>query len=390
MSKLADVSLGQADHPGVHNTERNHINARRTALPGDDIQAMIDQLMSEGGGTLYLAAGTHTTPPLVLPRNPSTSDISSVKLKGEGYDTLLIGDAQSFESGDALISWQVATARAFQQSVCDMTLQLPNADGVKAIHYLPTSKADYNAHNAERLQIHLENLRIIGSNQYHPVFIHLEGTINRSIIRNIEGDPGQNEAKYETLLIQTDTAITGDKGDDWIGFQFSTLERLWSMTVRGGYARLFEGRLNASILRHAFCNGGTEPCFKIVNSCQSIIEGLATEGQSEQPAQYIFDGCEFLTMRDIGIGDPSQIGEEGYGDGMQLNGCTDCTLDGRRTASGKQVYSTGTGNTKKLLVLDADSHRNKFTRFGVRVGEGGLAAEIEDNGQDNVIEAIEF
>lgn len=390
MSKLANVSLGQADHPGIHTAERNLINAHRTALPGDDIQVMIDELANEGGGVLHLAAGTHTVPPLVLPRNPSATDLSSVKLVGMGYDTLLLGDAQSFENGDALISWETETARAFQQSISNMTLQLPNVDGVTAIHYLPTSKADYSAHNAERLQIHLENLRIIGSNQYHPVFIHLEGTINRAEIRNIEGDPGQNDAQYETLLIQTDTDIEGDRANDWIGFQFSTLERLWSMTVRGGYARLFEGRLNKSTLRYAFCNGGTEPCFQVVNSCQSIIESVATEGQSEQPAQYVLDGCEFLTMRDITIGDPNQIGESGYGDGMQFIGSTDCTLDGRRTASGKQVYSLGTGNTKKLLVLDADSHRNKITRFGARVGEGGLSAEIEDNGTDNVIEAIEF
>lgn len=390
MSKLATVSLGQADHPGVHNTERALLNACRIVLPGEDVQAQYDQAWSDGLSAIVLADGVHTIPPLVLKRNPSSTDLSAMQIIGMGRKTILRGDAASFEAGDALISWEATAARAFNQGIRNMTLELPNVDGVKAIHYLPTSKADYNAHNAERLQIWLENLRIIGSNQYHPVFIHLEGTINRSIIRNIEGDPGQNDAQYETLLIQTDTDIDGDKGDDWIGFQFSTLERLWSMTVRGGYARLFEGRLNASTMRHAFCNGGTEPCFKIVNSCQSTIERTNTEGQSEQPAQYVLDGCEFLTMRDITIGDPNQIGSEGYGDGMQMIGCTDCTLDGRRTASGKQVYSAGTGNTKKLLVLDENSHRNKFTRFGVRVGEGGLAAEIEDNGTDNVIEAVEF
>lgn len=375
----------QSDHEILHRL------ANRWA--SSDPQADIDRVYDAGGGAVWFESKDYTIPPLVLPRNPDVNDLRSVVLM-LCPGARLIGDAQSFQSGDAMISWEPRQARAFHQGIVGYkgfaTLQLPNVDGVKAIHYLPTSKADYNAHNAERMQIHLENLRIVGSNQYHPVFIHLEGTINRSVIRNIEGDPGQNDAQYETLLIQTDTAITGDKGDDWIGFQFSTLERLWSMTVRGGYARLFEGRLNASTMRHAFCNGGTEPCFKIVNSCQSTIERTNTEGQSEQPAQYVLDGCEFLTMRNIGIGDPSQIGEEGYGDGMQLIGCTDCTLDGRRTASGKQVYSTGTGNTKKLLVLDENSHRNKFTRFGVRVGEGGLSAEIEDNGTDNVIEAVEF
>lgn len=390
MSKLSTVTLGQADHPGIHNAERAHLNAYRIVLPGEDVQAAYNQAWADGLSAIVLADGTHTTPPLVLKRNPSVSNVSAVQIIGMGRKTLLRGDAASFTSGDALISWEAVTARAFNQGICNMTLDVPNVDGVRAVHYQPTAKSNFAEHNAERLQIHLENVRVLAHNDYHEELITLEGTINRSVIRNIEGDPAFGNGTYQTLLLKTDSDLFSGIGNDLVGLSVNCLvENLYSTTIRGGRGAVFAGRMNASIFRSATCDGGTTPCFYFINCIQSRIENLYTEGRSEQPAMYVFEGCQRVILDQFGIGTPNELSPgAGFGHGVLLVNTHRSLFRNRWIGTGNSVYSAATGSTKKLLVLDADSSGNRITDFDVRVGQGGLSAEIEDNGTDNVIEVV--
>lgn len=384
----SDWTAYETGHPGAHNQIATRLNLTRWA----DDYASVQDAIDVGPGTVLFAAKTYTVPPLVLPRNPSTSNLSSVKLMFMP-GARLKGDADSFAEGDALISWEASTARAYEQAICGVggiaTLELPNVAGVRAIHYAPTDKSDVTAQNAERLQIHVENLRFLGHNDYHQQFIYLEGAINRSVLRNLYGDPALGDATYETVLVTTDTDITGDLGNDWVGFNYTCLlEHLHSTILRGGRGAVFHGRLNASILRDCFCDGGTVASYKFVNSTQSTVQNLFTEGRGEQPAMFVFDGCEFMVADTLGIANPDEWNGSGFGHGLLLTGTSYSTFRNRRTSAQKLVYSAATDNTKMLIVIDEDSRHNTFTQFGVRVGQGGLADEIEDNGTGNDLSGL--
>lgn len=360
------------------------------------VQAAIDTAFAKGtqGSAVIFPAGTHTTAPLVLPKNPSASDQRAVQLiflPG----AILKGDAASFNEGDALISWQATATRAFRQSiVCvggQATLDLPNVAGVRAIHYQPTAKATYPNHDSERLQIHVENLRILAHNDYHQELIYLEGTINRSVIRNIEGDPALGNGTYQTTLLKTDTNVFySDPSGDAVGFNaMSLIENIYSVVVRGGRGSVFRGRINETIFRGSFGDGGITPSFEFVNSAKSTIEHISTEGRSEQPAMIVFDGCQFLQVRHIGIGVPNEyVPGDGYGHGMLLTNTKYCSFEGRMILPLKQPHSEANDANKKLLVIDDNCSNNVFRMFAVRVGAGGLSAEIEDNGTNNDLSGL--
>lgn len=381
-------SAYQTGHPAAHNQIADRLNLTRWADDYASVQAAIDV----GPGVVLLANKTYTTHPLVLPRNPSTSDLSSVRLVGSGPMTRLKGDVASFETGDSLISWAAVTARAFHQQVINMTLELPNVAGVRAIHYQPTAKSNSAEHGAERLQVHLENLRILAHNDYHEELIYLEGTINRSIIRNIEGDPAFGDGTYQTLLLHTDSDLFSDIGNDLVGFSATcVIDTLYSAVVRGGRGAAFRGRMNASIFRSAFGDGGLTPSFHFINCIQSRVENIYTEGRSEQPAMIVFEGCQRMTLDQFGLGTPDELYPgAGYGHGLMLTNTQRSVFRNRWIGPAKPVYSSATGNTKKLLVLDSDSTGNRISDFDVRVGVGGLGAEVEDNGTGNTIEVVEI
>lgn len=370
----SDYALGQLGALAFFNNIRQRL---RSVFYGSDyasLQSAIDatKTQTNNGGVLNISPGRHMiNEPLIIPRTGATPQ-NVVHLIGAGrYQTTIYG-SDDFPAGRALIEWEDVPARAWEQRIQGIGFELPNVPDVKAIHYRLTDNSSFSAIDAERAQISLENLYIIANNDYHPVLIKIEGINIGATIRQIEGDPQQgNNATYDTLLLEVDSTYPGfTQGGDSPGLFSCDISQLYGSARRGGYSSVFRGRLCRSRMADCFGNGGkNDPSFTFVNSISSTLENLSTEGQGEKP-QFLFDRCEFMDVRNFGVGTPDAVGDGGIGNGIELIGCNDNQFDNRWADGSKPSFSA---RGVRVISVDADSRRNRFTRVGIR--SAGIPAD---------------
>lgn len=389
MTFRQDWQPGMIGHPQVHNQIAARLNRVLYATDYASLHHAVDAAKTRGG-IVYIPPGTVCTidEPLVLPRTGYAPE-GFVQLVGAGAYTSVIKGSAAFPAGRALIEWEPVKARALAQRISGLSLALPDVDGVMAIHYQPTAKGTFADQNAERLYLALEHLYITAHNDYHERLIYLEGAINRSIFNYIEGAPALGDGTYATLLLETDFDLPApsDIANDMVGLMFSRMSHLYPMTRRGGKCRLFKGRMNGGYLGNSWCNGGGEdPGYELINTIKTVIEDTGTEGFAEKP-QYRFENCHFLDGRAINIGTPNG---DIVGNGLELIGCTDCRFDGRYVYAGNPAFSTQGQGGAKVTVIDADSARNVFTRWGVRAVDGDGEAELEIAAPESAGNRIEW
>jgi hypothetical protein len=389
------TGLTREDHMNHHEAQHARYNADVYAGDYGSLQAAVDEGKARAiaSGTqerVQIAPGIYTIDnPLILPR--SGLDLgASVHLVGAGRGQTIIKGSASFPTNRALIEWDTTTARAWGQKIAHIGFQLPNVAGVKAIHYKLTDSSTYNAMNVERAQIDLIDLHIVAHNDYHDKLIKLEGIIIASTLSGLYGDPVLGTGTYDTLLLEVDSAVDGavpGEDSDGPGLYGCTLNQLYGMVIKGGHSTVFSGRLSRSQFRDGFSNGGkTRPSFAFINSVASTLENIATEGQGEQPI-FKFDHCSFMDGRNIGIGTPDAVGDNGVGNGLELIASHDCEFVNRWNAGNKPSFSS---KGVKVVTIDADSKRNTFKRWGIRSG-GTPANEFTIAGDSsNRIEYIDF
>jgi len=166
----------------------NIVNVKGYGATGDGstddataIQAAIDDAKTLGvtdlGTSVFFPPGNYIIgTPLVLPRTGLTPT-NVVHLSGANIRTAMVRGSSSFPANRALVEWEVSATRAWHQSIKDMRFILPDVTGVMAINYVPTLKSTAAEILAETLQIDLKNILLEGSNEFHSVFIKLEGNL---------------------------------------------------------------------------------------------------------------------------------------------------------------------------------------------------------------------
>lgn len=381
---------GEPGHPSVHNDIARRLNRVIYASDFPSLQAAVDVAARQStfGGAVVLSPGVCTLDaPVILPRSGLTP-AGVVHLVGMGRYTTLIAGSPSFPKDRALIEWQPVAAPAQEQCITNLSFKLPNVAGVRAIHWKPTAKATFEEQNAERLSIQLENIHIGAHNDYHTELIYLEGAVNRSSFRNISGDPAIGSGTYTTTLLKTDTDLPNtDWGldGDMSGLMFCRVEHIFPMVRRGGKSRAFDGRMNGGVFESSFADhAGDGPCYRFVNSIKTLLRDLGTEGRYEQ-VQYEFTNCRWLTGQSLNMGGPDAVIDSMIG--VRLSGCSDCTFDSRIHHMANPLWSERGG---KLVVIDATSKRNIFTRWGVKTGAGGVAAELQIDAPRSAGNRIEY
>lgn len=286
------------------------------------IQRAIDRaktlgLAARSGATVYLPPGDWGIGgPLVLPRTGLTPD-NVVRLSGAlGYTSTLHGLA-GFPSNRGMIEWEATTARAWHQRIENLSFELPNVLGVRAIwHKANAAQTTLAAVMDEWLQLDLENLYVGGSNQYHDVLIDLEVGDRFATIRNVVGDPVRGSAiNYNTLLLRTPSQYSGADpapGEDSVGLGFCTVDNVHSMIRRGGYCRLFQGRAYGTSWRDSFNNGmyaGTNAYGFDFRNCFSLtLDNLQSEGAGGV-RQFSFYKCREISARNLTVPPGAPSGE---------------------------------------------------------------------------------
>jgi hypothetical protein len=333
--------------------------------------------------SIYHAGATIEVPPLdmviqrpiVLPRS-GTPPVGVVHIKGAGRTFSTIrGDDTSpeFDAGRALIEWDDTSAiPTYNQRITGLLLHPAHKHGCRAIHYKLHEPLDTSGVPKERLQIHLEDITIEGSNEFLEEAIYLEGSLYGSTILDIEGNVSRSQtttSSYDTILLRVDETAAV-LSNETRGLHFSRVSGLRGGVRKGGYLALFRGRLMLSELSDCVGDGGRNlPVYDIRNSYASALHRLASEGRGEKP-QYRFQNCVALRGEHIAIGTPNDAGL-GIGNGMELIGVTDSTFDTRPAVPATPTFST---RGVKLLRLDATCARNRFVNW---MSNGVAADEVE-------------
>lgn len=364
---------------------RHHVYASEYDTMQDAVDAAA--ALSSGGGVVIITPGTYTTPPFVLPRD------KSVAVLGTGPHCVIKGDAASFESGDALVSWEAGEGHVWHQQIEGVVLELPNVDGAKAIHYALTDATTWDEMRTQRLQIILRDVQILCHNDYHETLVDLEGSTWYSEITNLIGNPGLGSNTYDTLLLKTGTGYPLPDDGDYIdlvpdapGLFACQLRNLHSTWLRGGRSRMFEGRLNLTQWHGAFCDGGsTGPSYHFIDSLQSNLVGLSCEGREEKPAMWLFENCANMQMVNCSHGASLDFKTGTFGNGVEMRNCRDMQWNGKLASGATAIYSVQSEG-KKAIVLDEDTRRCTFTNWNIRATD--VADEFEDNGTDNAIHYV--
>lgn len=333
-------------------------------------------------GSQYHGAATIEVPPMdtmvidrpiVLPRS-GTPPVGIVHIKGAGRNFSSIrGDDTSpaFDGGRALIEWaQTSAIPAYSQRITGLLLHPAHKQGCRAIHYKLVEPGDTSGVPKERLQIHLEDITIEGTNEFHQEAIYLEGSLYGSTILDVEGNVSRGATpNYDTILLRVDEAASV-LSNETRGLHFSRVSGLRGVVRKGGYMALFRGRLMMSELTNCVGDGGRNlPVYDIRNSYASVLRQLATEGRGEKP-QYRFQNCVALRGEHIAIGTPNDPGL-GIGNGMELIGVTDSTFDTRPAVPASPTFSA---LGVKLLRLGETCARNRFVNW---MTNGVAADEVE-------------
>jgi hypothetical protein len=302
-----------------------------------------------------------------------------VHLEGAGRYISTIVATYDFPTNRSLIEWENVHARAYEQRIANLALICPYVSGTHAIHYKLNDGSTRTKVDEERLQIIMESVYIVGTNQYQESLIKMEGMINDSRFINITADPWTQSHTYDTLLFDTDYLINGEEPENWDsidspGLFHCVLENIYAGWVKGGSARLFKGRMVYSTLRNAICEKSyLGPCLDFYYSYANTIEGLSNEGGGEQP-MYRFTDCKFNVVRAMGLGWSHDQGA-GVGNGLELIRCSDNRFSDRATGVGNPTYSSVAGD--RLVVIDVDSRRNIFSNWGVIASGGDVDAEFQ-------------
>ena len=373
----------------------NIVNVKGYGATGDGstddataIQAAIDDAKTLGvtdlGTSVFFPPGNYIIgTPLVLPRTGLTPT-NVVHLSGANIRTAMVRGSSSFPANRALVEWEVSATRAWHQSIKDMRFILPDVTGVMAINYVPTLKSTAAEILAETLQIDLKNILLEGSNEFHSVFIKLEGNLKLCSIKNIYGDPILGTWAQDTLCLQTDTTDYSSEGSDSSGFISSVIENVQGGVRRGGFGLVFSGRLTRSSFNTALngVGGRNGIGYNFVNSTSSTITNIGNEGTGEKP-QIKVDGGRHLTFINFGLGTPADAGS-GVGNGMELVDTDDSVFISRWARAGLPSF---TSLSVKAITLDASSSRNRFFRLGLN---DTLTNEITDSGSDNYFESFNY
>ena len=261
------------------------------------------------------------------------------------------------------------------------------------------------AMEGSRLQIDLKNLTFHANNVYHRSVCKFEGSLIKSSLThlkvNIHGsndlkrvgeyspDFKTHAPKYDPIFLDFDKGILSHFGSDAVGFQTGKIEDVTSM---GATCCVFKGRFNAFLWDGAFANGALfGPSYHFVNSCNSILNNLHSEGSKDKPT-FLFEKCRSLRVNTFGIGTPtpaappkdaSNYVKDAYktaGGGIRLVECQECIFDGRGGATPRHLYSYQDLKAKKeteqvntpveeqvlfsmdfvMIHVDMNSFRNEF------------------------------
>ena len=393
------------------NVQDSPFNARGDGL-GDDtkaIQSAIDKAKSlsnssatNAGAVVLLPPGEYLiSEPLILPAS-GNNGLIAIHLMGHPRSSRLKGTI-NFPPYSGLIEWEqipqnhipgeTGAARALAQKIAGIEFNLPLVDGVKAIYrrwdrqLFPSNNTKEEVSRAafeqqrSRLQIHLEDIVINGSNIHHESLLRFEGSVVQSTIRNVHGNCARgSDPKYSSILLHFDDGedLVNAYPPSWyihmfdnVGFQYGHIENVeTNFYGRGGFHSLFRGRLNRSTVIGAHPGGGSRstPAFDLYNSFESELINLSTEVTAEKPV-YRLKNCHGLTFRKIGIGTPTPVptgqkdsngndlyypdtsinardGSDLLGNGIELYGCTDCLFESRTTHPSVATFKTRVSGLK--------------------------------------------
>lgn len=430
------------------NVQDQPFNAKGNGIDDDTqaIQDAIDKAKSlsvpgatNAGAIVLLPPGEYLiNKPLILPASGNNGYIA-VHLMGHPRSSRLKGTS-NFPPCAGLIEWEqtpkvpipgeTGPARALAQRITGLEFNLPLVDGVKAIYrrwdrqLFPSNDTKDERDRAvfeqqrSRLQIHLEDLVINGSNTHHESLLRFEGSVIQSTIRNVHASCGRGlNPKYSSILLHFDDGEDLVKAypPSWyiyafdnVGFQYGHIENVeTNFYGRGGFHSLFRGRLNRSTIIGAHAAGGSRntPAFDFYNSFENELINISTEGTAEKPI-YKLKNCHGITFRKIGIGTPTPAptgtkdsngndqyypdtapgirdGSDLIGNGIELYNCTDCVFESRTTAPNVATFKTRVSDLKKsrpnmrepgtngqpkqiyLVKLDSQCQRNIFRGFHI-------------------------
>lgn len=351
------------------------------AVDSTSIQAAVAAAKVAGasglpGGTVYIPPGEYVlSAPITLPRTTGTP-LNAVRIVGAGPRLVRIRASSSFPASRAFFEWDsTSTTQAWHQHISGLGFLLPNTLGVMAINYKPNDKSTGAACLAETIQIHLEDLLIEGSNQYHSHFIYLEGNVKASDFIRVSGDPSPGGWVQDTILIEFDTTDFGAEGDDSAGGYGCYFSEIHSMLRRGGYSADFKGRLLRSTMNGVYGQQSrTLPTLELNNSVSVVVSNYTNEGGGAQP-QVKLSNSSGLIFQNLGIGSPSNAGS-GVGNGMELVAMRDSIFYGPWRRVGNPSF-TSVG--KKMLTIDANCKRNVFKGWTLN---DSFANEVTNNASD--------
>lgn len=305
---VAVIPLQSGNYAVLYSINSEYLVEWFGAISGDgidDINAInaairfAERINGVRGSIVKLNNGVYDiSSPIVLPRSGLLPD-STVWLSGVNKNTTRIEGMNTFPVGRGMIEWEAITQRAWNQSISDLTLVLPDVDSVKAIYYKYNQVYDNQTKAiTERLNITLRDIIIETNVEFHPEAIKFEGVCSFSEFSNIQVDPsGSGGYEYTTAFV-SDTLLYGTLSNENTGINYSKFSNI-VVTIRfGGDGQLVKGRLLRCKWSGGFNDGNNlSPDLELYNSYGNIFDGITLEGRNT--TQYylnnsdanVFDHC---------------------------------------------------------------------------------------------------
>lgn len=379
----------------------------RTALTTAGVQRAIDELEDEAltnetNGELRLPVDAILTldEPILQPR-VNVDGYGGVSIIGKGKRSTHIRGSDAFPAGRALIerkprvggSLVAGQWRSWFQRISNLTMRIPHEVGCRAIHMGVENSADTTS---EKWTGEVSNLFIEAHNDFHEEAIYIEGNVHASKFHDIWCDPTLGDGTYDTVMLRSSDGE--DNSVDSGGFYNSTIDRLLTTPISGGFCALFRGKLCGGSGRAWQIGYGTAstPCIYLVNSSGFHLVGLQFEGHTAKP-QLRMDSCRFVTVQNFTMGFPSRPVVPPYpviaelGNGIEMRDCSGCVVKGSPRWTGNPSWShlnfpTLPAEAKWAATLDADCIDNEL-----HIGIGNidtLATAVQDLGNHNRIRTL--
>lgn len=271
-------------------------------------------------GVVFVPAGTfNVTGPIVLPRHTITYVPSPVvHIVGVGPASHIRGSGAGWSAGQGVIQWATGTAgtgaHVWNQRIANVQIEAPQVALTRCLHLNRINTAvDAGGYNPERFQLDLDDVLLMGSNQYQQELIYAP-VMWFSEWRNVRGDSTQDTVTYDTMFVLTDDSISGAEPGmttDFPGISYCIFQNCGNSTRRGGYARMVKGRFFRSSMKSIFCGGGRavngsgvqNVYYDFINSHTNIFEGIGSEGMSGM--QFKLTRCRANLFLKLDIGTPS-------------------------------------------------------------------------------------